>query len=104
MHDGLHHVALDEVEIRVRAKVSPCSRITSSGVKCSAASSFACSAPIRLSSSKTWAHLHVIDALGPAVDGHEGLDDLEQQVPMVHPRELCSSKREALQDLEYPWR
>jgi len=71
--------------------------MTSRGVKCSPASSFDCSAPIRMSSSKTIAHLHVIDAFRGKVHSCERLDDLVEQVLLGHARDLLV-EREPLHD------
>ena len=44
-------------------------------------------------------HLHVVDALGREVDVRELLDDLVEQVPLVHARDVLVEP-EALHDLE----
>ena len=44
-------------------------------------------------------HLHVVDALQREVGASEALDDLVQQVPLVHARDMLV-ETEALHDLE----
>ena len=76
------------------------SRITSRGVKCSPGLFIRLLRPDADQPLEHVAHLHVVHALGREVDAREPLDDLEQQVLLVHARDL-HIEREALHDLAH---
>ncbi len=76
------------------------SRMTSRGVKCSPAVSFESSANLRISSSKTSAHLGVADDLGVQVDVGELLGDQVEQPGLGEPVDL-GVELEALEDVAH---